>query len=501
MPAEMLSAELPASSFPTEAPTDPKGIGLSVAASNSIAVNSQRDASITQQRYESTELGRTPDEALGAREPAQNLGVSPPPSPLLAAAGQPPAPVPLPQSGAPGARNYLDIIRSPAPTRPSSPASLTVEPSVEPPHSFQSAVSRDPPSGASVAAETAATVNSTYASPSPGNGACRAGGRAGSDSDFLAPVGPASGTPPDASLVSPITDDVAAEAAAAGKAGGTFNADSAGKEASISLTFEILGKEAPVRLVRDVEQLMQESFDEWPTVLCAVLKYRRGYRMLVALNEQRELLAACWFVSCSDRHLNYLYCPAFATRREFRGQGIGEAMMTELKAIADGGRVLIAAELGSVALWQRWGFRRCREVREDREAWALDATYGVFTRASTRLMRGKTRAEVAYRDRCWDQYYSGLHDAPNIDSEGACHDTKPYERPGFTSALPPHLSAVSLETVPGSDPISTLASPPIADGATTEAAAAATSPPRRRDALLHRLAHVFCLNTLLPERL
>ena len=138
-----------------------------------------------------------------------------------------------------------------------------------------------------------------------------------------------------------------------------------------------------------------------------------------------------------------------------------------------------------------------------------------------------------------------LHDTPNIDSEGACHDTKPYERrrrsrhtprtwglhkrgsprtnqaivadnaaagaaaadcspdaldgistadsptTGFTSAAPPHLSDVSLDTVPGSNLISTLASPPIADGATTEAAAAATSPPRRRDALLHRLAHVF----------
>ena len=120
-----------------------------------------------------------------------------------------------------------------------------------------------------------------------------------------------------------------------------------------------------------------------------MLNYRRGYRTLVALSEQGELLAACWFVSWSGSHLNYLYCPAFATRREFRGQGIGEAMMTELKAIADGGRVLIAAEPGSVALWQRWGFCRCREGREDEEAWALDATHGVFTRASTRLMRGR----------------------------------------------------------------------------------------------------------------
>ena len=101
-PAEMLSAELPASSPPTEASSDPEGFGLTVAAFGPTAVNSQRDARTTQQRYESTELGRTSDEALDSREPAQNLSASPSPPPLLAAAGQPPAPVPLPQSGAPG---------------------------------------------------------------------------------------------------------------------------------------------------------------------------------------------------------------------------------------------------------------------------------------------------------------------------------------------------------------------------------------------------------------
>ena len=84
-PAGMLSAELPASSPPTEALTDPKGSGLTVAAIRPAAVNSQRDASIAQQ-HQSTELGRTSDEAWGVREPAQNLGVSPSPSPLLAAA-------------------------------------------------------------------------------------------------------------------------------------------------------------------------------------------------------------------------------------------------------------------------------------------------------------------------------------------------------------------------------------------------------------------------------
>ena len=49
---------------------------------------------------------------------------------------------------------------------------------------------------------------------------------------------------------------------------------------------------------------------------------------------------------------------------------------------------------------------------------------------------------------------------------------------GFTSTRPHHLSAVSLETVPGSDPISTLASPPIADGTAAEAVATAISPAR-----------------------
>ena len=222
-PAGMLSAKLPASFPPTEALTDPKGSGLTVAAIRPAAVNSQRDASIAQQ-HQSTELGRTPDEALGVREPAQNLGVSPPPSPLLAAAGQPPTPVPLPQSSAPGARNYLDIIRSPAPTRPSSPAPPSALPPVELP-SLQSAVSRGPPFG--VVAEAAAAGrpdNHTHAFPSPGNGACRAGSRAGSGSDFSAPVEPPVGTPPDASLASPITDDAAAEATAATKPGAASGA-------------------------------------------------------------------------------------------------------------------------------------------------------------------------------------------------------------------------------------------------------------------------------------
>ena len=223
-PAGMLSAELPASSPPTEALTDPKGSGLTVAAIRPAAVNSRRDASIAQQ-HQSTEIERTSDEALGVREPAQNLGVSPPPSPLLAAAGQPPTPVPLPQSGAPGARNYLDIIRSPAPTRPSSPAPPSALPPVELP-SLQSAVSRDPPFG--VVAEAAAAGrpdNHTHAFPSPGNGACRAGSRAGSGSEFSAPVEPPVGTPPDASLASPFTDDVAAGAADAAAATSLFALD------------------------------------------------------------------------------------------------------------------------------------------------------------------------------------------------------------------------------------------------------------------------------------
>ena len=59
MPAGMLSAKLPASSPPTEALPDPKGIDLTVAAIRPTAVNSQRDARSTQQRYQSTELGRT----------------------------------------------------------------------------------------------------------------------------------------------------------------------------------------------------------------------------------------------------------------------------------------------------------------------------------------------------------------------------------------------------------------------------------------------------------
>ena len=65
-----------------------KGSDLTVAAIRSSAVNPQQDASIAQQLYKSTELGRTPDKALGVQDPVQNLGVSP--SPLLAAARQPP---------------------------------------------------------------------------------------------------------------------------------------------------------------------------------------------------------------------------------------------------------------------------------------------------------------------------------------------------------------------------------------------------------------------------
>ena len=89
-PAGTPSAGLPAGSPPMEVSSGPKGFGLTVAAIRPAAVNSQRDARITQQRYQSTELGRTSDEALGVQEPAQNLGVSP--LPLLAAARQPPAP-------------------------------------------------------------------------------------------------------------------------------------------------------------------------------------------------------------------------------------------------------------------------------------------------------------------------------------------------------------------------------------------------------------------------
>ena len=129
MPAGMLSAELPASSPPTEASLDPKGFGLTVAASKPTAVILRRDASVTQQRDLDAREGIQPtsDEALGVQEPAQNLGVSP--LPLLAAARQPPAPVHLPQ-----------------------PDAATGKPDT-----------------------------STHASPSPGDGACRAG----SDSDFL----------------------------------------------------------------------------------------------------------------------------------------------------------------------------------------------------------------------------------------------------------------------------------------------------------------------------
>merc|ERR1711965_1241320 len=102
-PAGMLSAELPASSPPTEAPTDPKGCGLTVAASKPTAVILRRDASVTQQRDLDAREGIQPtsDEAWGVREPAQNLGVSPPPSPLLAAAGQ-----------APSSRRSLDAART-----------------------------------------------------------------------------------------------------------------------------------------------------------------------------------------------------------------------------------------------------------------------------------------------------------------------------------------------------------------------------------------------------
>ena len=68
------SAGLPASSPPTEVSPNPEGIGLTVAAIKPTAVNSQQDASITQQRYESTELGRTADETL---EPVQILFSAP----------------------------------------------------------------------------------------------------------------------------------------------------------------------------------------------------------------------------------------------------------------------------------------------------------------------------------------------------------------------------------------------------------------------------------------
>ena len=90
------------------------------------------------------------------------------------------------------------------------------------------------------------------------------------------PLAPSSAVPPSSfqpavSRDAPVVAGVAAAAAAAGKTGGTFDADSADKEASITLTFEILGRDAPACLVGGVEQLMKESFDEWPATL---LEYR-----------------------------------------------------------------------------------------------------------------------------------------------------------------------------------------------------------------------------------
>lgn len=204
----------------------------------------------------------------------------------------------------------------------------------------------------------------------------------------------------------------------------------------------------------------------------AIRLYRRGYRVLVALNEQRELLAACWFV----RHNNYLYCPAFATRRELRGQGIGKAMIAELRAIADadGGQVVIAAELGSVALWQCWGFCRCRKGREDKWAWALDAEYGVFIRASTQLMLDKTRAEVAYRERCWDQYYSGCAKLPvALDAAsvplGSRSSSPPSAPPlAAPSVAPPSAAPSTCQPAASRDP-------PLEAGIAAVSAAAATS--------------------------
>ena len=78
-----------------------------------------------------------------------------------------------------------------------------------------------------------------------------------------------------------------------------------------------------------------------------------------------------------------------------------------------------------------------------------------------------------------------------VDSQGAAP----------TDMSTPSRLPSSLKLAVGSALTASLASPPMTDDAAAEAAAAATSPPRRRDALLHRLAHVFCLNTLLPERL
>ena len=109
-PAGTPSAGLPAGSPSMEVSLEPEGFGLTVAAIRSFAVNSQQDARSTQQRYQSTEVGRTSDEAWGVQEPAQNLGVSP--SPLLAAARQPPAPVPLLQSSTVAAARQPPVLAS-----------------------------------------------------------------------------------------------------------------------------------------------------------------------------------------------------------------------------------------------------------------------------------------------------------------------------------------------------------------------------------------------------
>ena len=571
------SAGWPAGPPPMEVSNE---FGLTVAAIRSSAVNSQQDASIAQQLCKSTELGRTPDKAMGVQESAQNLGV--PPLPLLAAAKQPSAPVHLPQ-----------------------PAAATGKPD-----------------------------NSTHASPSPGNGACRGGSL-----DFLTPVEPPVGTPPDVTLASPITDDAAyrrairesrdrcwdnlsfaflSEPFRTAFAGAPPLASPAiapspavpppGLEPAVSRDTCLSPGDAAVPAAAATLDVVHDaalgstsarttsSSPSSPAPLLAPSPAVPPPGLEPAVSRDTCLSPGDAAVAVASSRLHGT--PTIdsegvchdtrpcerrrRSRRTPRTWGLHKRGNLGTNQVADSAAAGAAAadcspdtlggtstadssttnvtsapppHLSAVSLETVPGLHPIATLASpptadgDAAVPAAAATLDVEHDAALGSTSARTTSSspsspapllapspavpppgldsavsrdlhASPGDAAVAVASSRLHGTPTIDSEGVCHDTRPCERRRRSRRTPrtwglhkrgnprtgqllaaDNAAAGAAAAEPSLHLISTLASPPTADGATAETAAAATSPPRRRDALHHRFAHVFCLNTLRPELL
>jgi len=169
-------------------------------------------------------------------------------------------------------------------------------------------------------------------------------------------------------------------------------------------------------LVIAFKKLMKEQFD--------FKGWHHGYSALVCLSRERELLAACWFII--DDEEKCLYCPALATHELFRSRGIGRLMVKELERHAADSRphceqrVLVAAALGTVGLWQRWGYRECLNLRERELARAIERKHGLFAASSTVPMLPRHRLHTSL---AFEEYRSHHGDLTALENEWGSADS------------------------------------------------------------------------------